>query len=167
MFQENQLGVVSTIAALLVLIFSVETARRGEDGITQAYEFAALPFAVVLLLVIAFVIFFWVVPLAEMLDRSAIFGLGLGVLGLLLILAMFWFRSRLSLDWGSLGGVSIVVGAAGVLLGEKERKRSGGLRLSHLAIITGLLGIAVNFVVFALDVYPVFTHQREDTNFFW
>jgi hypothetical protein len=152
MSPENNFAVISTIAAVLVLIFSVETSRREEDSIIQAYEFASLPFGVVLLLLIAFVIFYWVLPLAEMLDRPALWGLGIGVLGLLLVLALFWFRSRLSLDWGLGSGVSIALGAGGVLSGEAGRKRSVRLSLSQVAIITGLLAIAVNFVLFAMDV---------------
>src|SRR3712207_3493996 len=85
MSQAHQFGVVSTIAAMLVLIFSVTTTRRGEDDVAQAYEFAALPFGVILLLLIAFVIFFWVVPLAEILGRPALWGLGTSLLGLLLL----------------------------------------------------------------------------------
>jgi hypothetical protein len=155
MTKEGQFGVISTIAAMLVLIFSVVASRRGEDSIAQAYEFAALPFGVILLLVIAFVIFFWVVPIAEIFDQTPIWGIGMSVLGLLLLLAMFWMWSRLSIDWGFLSGVSIVVSAGGVLVGEAGRKQSAGLSLSQLAIVLGLLGVIVNFVVFALDVLVI------------
>jgi hypothetical protein len=157
MSQEHQFGVISTIAAMLVLIFSVTASRRGEDSIAQGHELAALPFGVIFLLVIAFVTFFWVVPLAELFGRPAMWGLGMSVLSLLLLLTMFWIRSRLSIDWGFLGGVSILVGAGGVLVGEVGRKRSAGPGLSHLAIVIGLLTVIVNFVVFALDVLGLLT----------
>ncbi len=156
MSRENQFGVISTIAAVLVTVFSVMNFRRGEDdAVAQAYEFSALPFAVILVLLLAFVVFFWLVPLAELLDRPAPFGLGMSALGLLLVLLMFLIRSRLSLDWGSLSGVSIVVSAGGVLFGEAGRKQSVGRGLPHLTIIVGTLAIVVNFVVFALDVLVV------------
>ncbi len=156
MSQEHQFGVISTIAAMLVLIFSVVNFRRGEnDAAAQAHEFAALPFGVILLLLLAFVVFFWVVPLAEILDRSVLFGLGLSIFGLLLVLFTVWLRSGLSLDWGFLSAVSIVVSAGGVLLGEAGRKRSAGLGLPHLAIVVGMLVIVVNFVGFALDLLVI------------
>lgn len=157
MSQDHQFGVISTIAAMLVLIFSVITSRRDEDSITQAHELAALPFGVILLLLIAFVIFFCVVPLAEILGRPATWGLGMSVLGLLLLLAMFWLRSGLSIDWGFLSAVSIIVGAGGVLVGKVGRELSAGLGLSHLAIVLGVLAVIVNFVVFALDVLEPLT----------
>jgi hypothetical protein len=50
--------------------------------------FAALPFAVILLPVITFVVFFWVVLLAEIFDCPPIWGLGMSVLGPLLLLAV-------------------------------------------------------------------------------
>ncbi len=153
LFRDNQFGVVSTVAAVLVLILSVATARREEDSTVQALEFDALPSGVILLLLIAVVIFRGVVPVADVLDRPATWGLGISALGLLLVLALFLFQNLLSLDWGFLGGLSIVLGAGGVLLGETGRKQSaGGLGLPHLAIITGMLAVTVSFVVFALDV---------------
>ena len=155
MSRENQLGVLSTIAALLVLIFSVVNSRRGESSIIQIYEFASLPFGVILLLLLAVVVFFAIVPTAEILDRSTLFGLGLSVLGLLLVLFAVWLRSPLSLDWGFLSAVSIVVSAGGVLLGETGRKQSARLGLSHLAIALGTLVIVVNFVGFALDLLVI------------
>src|SRR3712207_764133 len=123
MSQAHQFGVICTIAAMLVLTFSVATSRRGENSISHAHQLAALPFAVILLLVLAFIIFFWAVPIAAILGRPPIWGLGMSALGLLL-LTMLWIWSRLSIDWGFLGGASIVVGAGGVLVGEVGRKRS-------------------------------------------
>ncbi len=152
MSQAHQFGVICTIAAMLVLTFSVATSRRGENSISHAHQLAALPFAAIMLLVLAFIIFFWAVPIAAILGRPPRWGLGMSVLGLLLLLTMLWIWSRLSIDWGFLSGASIVVGAGGVLVGEVGRKRSAGLFLSHLAIVLGLLTIIVNFAVFALDL---------------
>ena len=152
MSKEHQFGSISTIAALLVVIFSVIAARRDEGDIAQAYEFSALPMAVILLLVIAFVVFFVGIPLAELSDRPAKWGIGLGVVSLLLVALPILAGSRISLDWGFCSGVSIVVGAGGVLWGEEGRKRSAGRVLSYGAIVLGVLAIFTDFVVFALDV---------------
>lgn len=155
MSREKQFGVVSTVAAVLVFVLSIAASRRDEDSTTQAYELAALPFGVILLLLSAFVLFSWIVPLAEILDRPAMWGLGISVLGLLLVVFLFLLRSALSLDWGFFGGLSIVLGAGGVLLGETGRKQSSGMGLSHLAILTGLLAVLANVVFFALDVLVI------------
>ena len=104
-------GVVSTIVAVSVTILSVVLPPVIPD------QLSTLPIVTVVLLVIAAVLFFFVVPRAARSDRPAVAGLVCAVAGLVLLPA-FW------------SGLSIVLGAAGVMLGRMGQTTGRGLALA-------------------------------------
>ena len=123
-------GVVSTIVAVLVTILSVVLPPVRPD------QLSSLPIVVVVLLVVATLLFFFVVPRAARSNRPAVAGLICGIVGLLLLPA-FW------------SGLSIVLGAAGVLLGRTGQTRGRGLSLA--AIITGTGAAVLSILGLLLD----------------
>ncbi len=123
-------GVVSTIVAVLVAILSVVLPPVIPD------QLSSLPIVVVVLLVISAVLFFLVVPRAARSNRPAVAGLICGIIGIVFLPA-FW------------SGLSIVLGAAGVLLGRIGQTTGRGLALA--AIVTGTVAVVLPLLGLLLD----------------
>jgi hypothetical protein len=172
MSRVHQLSVAGTTAAVLVAVLSI-VSFRSDDEYARSEGLLALPFVVILVLILAYVVFRCLVPLADLLLRPDIFGLGMSVLSLLLLLMPFWFGA-FSIDWGLFSGMSIVMSVGGASVGEIAIKRSdkpvwapledidgpknerlGGAIWSYLAIFIGVLVAVANFAAFVLDILVV------------
>lgn len=127
-------GIVSTIVAVLVAVLSVVLPPVRPD------QLRSLPIVVVVLVAIAALVFFLVVPRGERSNRPAVPGLVCSIIGLLLLPA-FW------------SGLPIVLGAAGYVLGQAGRggrqTTGGGLALG--AIVVGIAAIALNLLGLLFD----------------
>ena len=131
MTRETQLvGIVSTIVAVLIAILSTVLPPIQPD------QLRALPIVVLVLLVIAAVLFFLIVPRGARSNRPAVGGLICSLLGLLLLPV---FRS----------GLPIVFGAAGVLLGRMDRTTGRGLALA--AVIIGVAAVILDLIALLVD----------------
>ena len=130
-------GIVSTIVAVLLAIFSVVLPP------VVPGQLATLPFVIIVLLVVAAAIFWLVVPRAARSDRPGLVGFVGSFLGLLLVLPAFW------------SGLPIVLGTGGALLGQVARDRAGatGRRggLGIWALVIGIVALILDLIIFWVD----------------